>query len=608
MCGIIGYSGENNAKDIIIDGLSALEYRGYDSAGLTVFENNRLRTVRTTGRVNRLSTKTAESIRGKTTCGIGHTRWATHGEPSERNAHPQGNDTLMLVHNGIIENSNELKDNFIGKNYTFTSDTDTEVIAAVIEKEYKQCGDRIQSIRKASERLRGSFALGIVFSDCPDTVFATRKDSPLIIGRSSHGNFIASDISAFRNHTDKYCRLNDYETAVMSKNDITIINREGRKLTPSWQTAENRKDSADIHGFRHFMLKEIYDEPEAMKKTFEAITDNGLPDFSGTVDDDFFRSINSIHITACGTAYHAGLLGGDFIEKLARIPVNVRVASEFRYNDPVTDKNDLVIIISQSGETADSLAALRLMKSRNIRTLSVVNAQGSSMENESDCIIRTRAGAEISVASTKAFHVQVLVLLMIAIKLALINERITEADAKEIMKGVQNDFTCNIPRVLQKNNSILPVADRLSSHRNVFFIGRGRDSILATEASLKLKEISYINSQAYPAGELKHGTISLIEKGTPVISVVTDSFFYDKMKSNIREVKARGAYVISICHGNAKEITEISDEVILLPEETSALIPFSASTVIQLLAYHTANALGRDIDKPRNLAKSVTVE
>ncbi len=608
MCGIIGYSGENNAKDIIIDGLSALEYRGYDSAGLTVFENNRLRTVRTTGRVNSLNEKTAESIQGNTTCGIGHTRWATHGEPSERNAHPQGNDTLMLVHNGIIENSNELKENYIGKNYNFTSDTDTEVIAAVIEKEYKNCGDRIRSIRKASERLRGSFALGLVFSDCPDTVFATRKDSPLIIGSGSHGNFIASDISAFRKHTDKYCRLNDYETAVITKNDIVIINREGSSLSPTWQTAESRNAGADIHGFRHFMLKEIYDEPEAMKKTFEAITDNGLPDFSGAVDDDFFRRINSIHITACGTAYHAGLLGGYFIEKLARIPVNVCVASEFRYNDPVTDKNDLVIIISQSGETADSLAALRLMKSRSIRTLSVVNAQGSSMENESDCIIRTRAGAEISVASTKAFHVQVLALLIIATELALINGRITEEYAKEILKEAQNDFAHNIPDILRKNNSILPVADRLSVHRNVFFIGRGRDSILATEASLKLKEISYINSQAYPAGELKHGTISLIEKGTPVIAVVTDSLFYDKMKSNIREVKARGACVISICHGNAKEITEISDEVILLPEEASSLMPFSASTVIQLLAYHTANALGRDIDKPRNLAKSVTVE
>lgn len=608
MCGIIGYSGENNAKDIIIDGLKALEYRGYDSAGLTVFENNRLRTVKTTGRVSRLGEKTAESIRGRTTCGIGHTRWATHGEPSEKNAHPHGNDTLMLVHNGIIENSNELKEQLTKNGYNFVSDTDTEVIAALIESEHKTSGDRIKSIRTACERLRGSFALGIVFRDCPDRIFAARKDSPLLIASSIHGNFIASDISAFINHTDKYCRLKDYETAVIGKEDITIINSDGRQYHPEWQRAESKNETADSHGFRHFMLKEINDEPDAMRKTFESVTRNGLPDFSATVKDGFFRNINRIHITACGTAYHAGLLGRQFIEKLSRIPVNVHIASEFRYSNPITDENDLVIIISQSGETADSLAALRLMKSRNIRTVSIVNTTGSSMENESDCIIRTRAGTEISVASTKAFHVQVLVLLIIATELALLNGRMTKDEVRQILHDAQHDFSDNISRILQRTNSILPVADKLSTHRNVFFIGRGTDSILASEASLKLKEISYINSQSYPAGELKHGTISLIEKGTPVIAIATDSFFYDKMKSNIREVKARGAHVISICPEDAHSIREVSDEVILLPESTSSLVPFSVSTVIQLLAYHTANALGRDIDKPRNLAKSVTVE
>ncbi len=608
MCGIIGYSGVNNAKNIITDGLKALEYRGYDSAGLTVFENNRLKTVKTTGRVSRLGEKTAESIRGKTTCGIGHTRWATHGEPSEKNAHPHGNDTLMLVHNGIIENSNELKDKFIKNGYNFISDTDTEVIAALIENEYKQSGNHIKSIRTSCEKLRGSFALGIVFTDCPDTVFAARKDSPLLIGKSDHGNFIASDISAFISHTNTYCRLKDYETAVISSNDIRIISVQGEEQPPEWQTAEYRTDNADIHGFRHFMLKEIFDEPDVMKKTYDSVTKKGLPDFYETIKKDFFKTINTVHITACGTAYHAGVLGGKFIEKLARIPVNVQIASEFRYSDPVTDKNDIVIIISQSGETADSLAALRLMKERNIRTLSIVNTAGSSMENESDCVIRTHAGAEISVASTKAFHVQVLVLLIIATELALINGKMTEDNAKVLLSEAENDFSYNIPRILQRNNSILPVADRLSAHRNMFFIGRGADSIIASEASLKLKEISYINSQAYPAGELKHGTISLIEKGTPVIAIATDSFFFDKMKSNIQEVKARGAHVISICPENAQSIREVSDEVILLPENTSPIVPFSVSTVIQLLAYHTANALGRDIDKPRNLAKSVTVE
>ena len=608
MCGIIGYTGRNNAKDIITDGLKALEYRGYDSAGITVFENNRLITVKTAGRVDNLAIKINENIKGITTCGIGHTRWATHGEPSERNAHPHGNSTLMLVHNGIIENSKELKDEFIRNGYNFISDTDSEVIAALTEKEYRQTCDHISAVINACKKLRGSFALGILFSDCPDTVFATRKDSPLLIGRCGHGNFIVSDISALPACTDTYCRPEDYETAIISKDKVEIISADGTRCSPVWHNKTNQTAVKDDCNYRHFMLKEICDEPDAMQKTFKSVTTGGLPDFSRTVKTDFFKNINRIHITACGTAYHAGLLGGKFIEKLARIPVQVTVASEFRYNDPITDKNDIAIIISQSGETADTLAALRLLKKRNIRSISVVNTVGSAMENESDCVIHTQAGPEISVASTKAFHVQVLVLLLIATETALKNGRITKEDARHILCNAENDFSANIPRILQMHNSIISVADRLSTHTNVFFIGRGTDSIIAAEASLKLKEISYINSQAYPAGELKHGTISLIEKGTPVIAVATDSMFYDKIISNIREVKARGAYVVSICPENADTVKEVSDEIILLPDDISPLCPFSVSTAIQLLAYYTADRLGRDIDKPRNLAKSVTVE
>lgn len=608
MCGIIGYSGKDDARDIIIHGLQALEYRGYDSAGMTVFEKGMLTTVKTTGRVKKLKDKTQQSISGNAFCGIGHTRWATHGEPSEKNAHPHGNGTLMLVHNGIIENYSELKDELCKDGCTFSSDTDTEVAAKLLEKIYHATGDHVKAIRNTTEKLKGSYALGIVFSDAPDTVFATKKDSPLLLGKAENGNFISSDISAFIRHTDKFIRLSDGDTVKLTAEAIELYDSDGNRKEIIWEEAE--KSAADTHknGFRHFMLKEIHDEPIAMKKTFEAITKNGLPDFSGTVRDEFLRGIGRIHITACGTAFHAGLLGKHFIEKLARIPVNTQTASEFRYNDPITDQNDLVVVISQSGETADSLAALRLMKKREVRTLSIVNTVGSTIENESDCIIRTHAGAEVSVASTKAFSVQTLVLLVLAVRLALINGRLNEKEATDILTEAEKVFTDDIAEILRKSNSMLSAAEKISEHSNVFFIGRGSDSVLATEASLKLKEISYIHSEAYPAGELKHGTISLIEKGTPVIAVATDSFFYDKMRSNIEEVRSRGAYVISVCTANAEGIRNVSDAVVPLPVASPVLMPFSAATAVQLLAYHTANALGRDIDKPRNLAKSVTVE
>lgn len=608
MCGIIGYSGKDDAKDIIINGLQALEYRGYDSAGMAVFEKNILTTVKTTGRVEMLKEKTRQSISENTFCGIGHTRWATHGEPSEKNAHPHGNGTLMLVHNGIIENYSELKEELCKDGCTFNSDTDTEVAAKLLEKVYRATGNHIKAIRITAEKLKGSYALGIVFSNLPDTVFATKKDSPLLLGKAEKGNFISSDIAAFIRYTNRFIRLNDGEIVKLNDESVELYGADGNKKDTIWETAE--KSVADTHknGFSHFMLKEIHDEPVAMKNTFEAITKNSLPDFSRTVRDEFLRGIGRIHITACGTAFHAGLLGKHFIEKLARIPVNTQTASEFRYNDPIIDKNDLVVIISQSGETADSLAALRLMKQKGIKTLAIVNTVGSTIENESDCIIRTHAGPEVSVASTKAFNVQTLVLLMLAVRLALINGRLSENEATDMLTETKKVFSDDIAEILRKSSLILPSAEKISKHSNVFFIGRGSDSVLATEASLKLKEISYIHSEAYPAGELKHGTLSLIKKGTPVIAIATDSFFHDKMRSNIEEVRSRGAYVISVCTEDAERIINVSDKVILLPASSPVLMPFSAATALQLLAYHTANSLGRDIDKPRNLAKSVTVE
>ena len=608
MCGIIGYSGSEDAKKIIIKGLTALEYRGYDSAGLTVFCGDRLQTVKTAGRVKNLCAKTAERITEKTFAGIGHTRWATHGSATEANAHPHGNDTLMLVHNGIIENYMELKQELVADGYRFRSQTDTEVIAALITKEYNSSSDPIKAVRSACKRLHGSFAIAVVFAEHKNTVYATAVSSPLLIGRGKTGSFIASDLSAFAEYADEFLRLSDGETALITADSLCIIDHKGKEKQPCFRKTEKSHIVQHKNGFDNFMLKEIHDEPEAIRATLISVTKNGLPDFSHSVSDDFLINIGRIHITACGTAFYAGLLGKYFIEKLAKIPVNAEVASEFRYNDPITSKNDIAIIISQSGETADSLAALRLMNKRNVKTLSVVNTPSSTMENESDCIIRTLAGAEVSVASTKAFHVQMLVLLMTAVKLAIVNGSITESQAREITSSASDIYSHLIPSVLGRSDDLRKTAAALSKSDNVFFIGRGADSILAHEAALKLKEISYINAQGYPAGELKHGTISLIEKNTPVIAIATDSFYYGKMQSNIEEVRSRGAYVIAVCPKNAHDIINISHDAILLPEASPLTLPFAAATALQILACHTADIMKRDIDKPRNLAKSVTVE
>lgn len=607
MCGIIGYAGSKNAEEIILDGLESLEYRGYDSAGMTVFTADKLKTVKTDGRVNDLKNKAKSEINERTFCGIGHTRWATHGKPSEKNSHPHGTDTVMIVHNGIIENYKELKREFSDSD--FYSDTDTEVIAKILDREYKQTHDAIKAIMNTHKRLTGSYALGIVFSDIPDTVFALKKDSPLLIGISDNGTFIASDISAFIKHTNKCIRLEDGDMAKITQTGVKIYDSAGNEKAKKQETAFRSSAESDKNGFRHYMLKEIFEAPEKMRDTFYSITKDFLPDFSKTIDDDsFFENIGTIHIVACGTALHSGLLGKYFIEKLAGIRVTTETAGEFRYAEPILKENDMAIIISQSGETADSLAALRMLSDKKIRTLSIVNTVGSTIAEESEKVIYTLAGQEIAVASTKAFNVQCEVLLILALKIALITKHCTEDKVKNILSSHMTVFEKSIPSISNDISSFQKAAKILSGCSSAFFIGRGYDNYLGMEASLKLKEISYIHSEAYAASELKHGTISLIEEGTPVIAIATDKKFYEKMRSNIEEVKSRGAVIISVCSDEAKIIKDISDCVITIPDNPTFNQPFSAATAIQLLAYYTALEMGRDIDKPRNLAKSVTVE
>lgn len=607
MCGIIGYTGEENAKDIILDGLKALEYRGYDSAGLAIFSQEKICNIRTQGRVSKLEEKANDRITQESYCGIGHTRWATHGKPSEQNAHPHRSGKVTLVHNGIIENYKELKSGF--DENSFYSDTDTEVAAKIIEREYIKAKDPLKALISASELLKGSYALGILFSDLPEKIFAMKKDSPLLAGIGKNGIFIASDSSAFIKHTEEYIRLADGDIAEIEKNSVRIFDCSGKEKKFRTEKINRSTCETDKKGYRHYMLKEIFEQPEKIRKTFFSITNNFQPDFSETIPDgSFFKNIGTVHIVACGTALHSGLIGKYYIEKLARIPVTAQTAGEFRYSEPIIRENDIAIVISQSGETADSLAALRMLNKKGIRTLSIVNTVGSTIAEESARVIYTLAGQETAVASTKAFSVQCEVLLIIALKMALIEKRITEKECQQLLRDFLNIAENSIPAITENIGQYNAAAQILADKQNVFYIGRGCDSFLCSEASLKLKEISYIHSEAYPASELKHGTISLIEDGTPVVAIATQQNFYEKMRSNIEEVKSRGAKIISVCGADADIIKDISDCVIEIPKDNPLLRPFGAAVAVQLLAYYTALGMGRDIDKPRNLAKSVTVE
>lgn len=611
MCGIIGYIGGAGSVDRLINGLYALEYRGYDSAGVAVVdENGKINVVKASGRLKNVEEKLSQRTDlASSMCGIGHTRWATHGAPSDINSHPHGSPALQLVHNGIIENYIMLKQKLISLGYTFESQTDTEAAAKLLDYNYRVTGSHIEAIKKTLGEITGSYALGIIFEDDPSRIYAVKKDSPLIVGCGKGENFIASDITAILRYTNKYYHLEENEIAVVEKNTISITDLNDKPISKPIQQATWDVQAAERGGYPHFMIKEINEEPEAITKTLRPRIKNGLPDFSGEkVDDEMMKRITRMQIVACGTAMHAGLYGKAMFEKLVGIPVSVEIASEFRYNNPIIGPGDLVVIISQSGETADSLAALRLAKQKGAYTLAIVNVISSSIAREADNVLYTWAGPEIAVASTKAYTVQTALLALLAIKTALLRGTMTADEAKKLVSELQNRVPAAVSEVIAKCDEIKEIAKQFRDCEDLFFIGRGTDYHLAQEGSLKLKEISYIHSEAYAAGELKHGTISLITDGVPVIALATIDALYDKMLSNIKEVKARGARVVTICKGSATEAASESDFVIYLPEipELFALLP--AVTVLQLLAYYCSVERGCDVDKPRNLAKSVTVE
>ncbi len=607
MCGIVGYAGNRDSSTVLVDGLKKLEYRGYDSAGIAVFENGVIKVVKAKGRLNDLEEKMQETGVPQGHCGIGHTRWATHGEPSDVNSHPHGSKTLSIVHNGIIENYLELKEKLIRKGYTFDSETDTEVVAKLLDYYYK--GDPKAAVLRVIQAVKGSYALGMIFKDYPDVIFAVRKDSPLIVGLGEGENFIASDIPAILKYTRNYYLIEENELVELTKDKVTVYNLDLEPVEKEVYTADWDMEAAEKGGYPHFMLKEIYEQPEAFRKTVSPRLKDGLPDleFSGALTPAFIRSIEKIHIVACGTAMHAGLIGKNVIEALGRIPTEVAIASEFRYCDPILGKNDLVVIVSQSGETADTLAALRLAKSRGVPVLALVNVVGSSIAREADCVLYTWAGPEIAVASTKAFTVQMALFYLLAIEFARVRGELTDAGAASYC-GKLMEIPDRMQEVLQNSEDCKYFASKFQNAENLFFIGRGLDYALSQEGSLKLKEISYIHSEAYAAGELKHGTISLITDQVPVVALATQSHLFEKTRSNIKEVVTRGAKVLLVAAEDMISKNEETKYVLAVPSVGDLFMPLLAIIPLQLFAYYTAVLRGCDVDKPRNLAKSVTVE
>lgn len=609
MCGIIGFSGDRNCVPILLDGLGTLEYRGYDSAGVAVQTECGIAVYKTKGRLDALREllKTHPDAQG--TCGVGHTRWATHGEPSDINSHPHEAENLTLVHNGIIENYAELKKELETLGYTFVSETDTEVAAKWIGHVYKQIGDPVKTLFAAAKDLRGSFAFGVMYHDRPHTLYAIRRDSPLIVAKTDTAGFIASDIPAILSHTRSYYRPGEDVVAVLCGPDVHFYEESGAEKNLVQETVNWDVEAAQKCGYPHFMLKEIHEEPDALRRTVMPHLKDGVPFFGvPMLDGDGLKDVGTIHIVACGTAMHAGLLGRAWIERFARIRVDVDIASEFRYRDPVLAPNDLVVLISQSGETADTLAALRLAKARGVHTLAIVNVVGSSVAREADDVIYTWAGPEIAVASTKAYIVQCATLRLFALRLALVHGKMSEEDVRTRCSALAQEMPAEISETLQLAPQLNEIARRFKEHEHIFYIGRGVDSHLCTEGSLKLKEISYIHCEAYAAGELKHGTISLVEEGTPVVVVITEDSLAEKTISGIREVRARGAHVVCFCASAVADRYSIpADEIVRIPAPSEDA-PLPLMTALQMLAYYTSFEMGLDVDRPRNLAKSVTVE
>ena len=614
MCGIIGFTGFKNAIPVLLDGLTALEYRGYDSAGIAFFDDKKkINVIKSKGRLSCLNKKIADINKHLTSdCGIGHTRWATHGEPSDSNSHPHGTESVQIVHNGIIENFAQLRDYLISeKNYTFKSDTDTEVAACIIDYFYSKTKDPYDALNKATNVFQGSYGIAAIFKEYPNKIFAFRKDSPIIIAVSDFGNFIASDIPAVLKYTRKYYHIFEGEIAEITATSITICNSNKVPVERELQQADWNVESAEKGGYPHFMIKEINEESESLTNTLRPRIKNGMPCLGiDSLSDEKLNSFNKIHIIGCGTAMHAGLVGKYAIESLARVSVSVEIASEFRYKNPILNKRDLAIIISQSGETADTLAALKLAKQKGVFTLAIVNVSGSAIAREADAVLYTWAGPEIAVASTKAYTVQLAVLYLLTLRLAYAKGTLKEKEIKKFLDELLTDVPKAIRQATAVSDIYKRIANKYKHASDIFYIGRGLDYALAMEASLKLKEISYIHSEAYASGELKHGTLSLITQDTPVFALANDDTTFEKSISNIKEVKARGAKVILICRNKDKSKLplDIADDLILVPDLSEPFEAFPISAICQLIAYHTSVLLGCDVDKPRNLAKSVTVE
>ena len=606
MCGIVGYAGKRSAQDVLLDGLEKLEYRGYDSAGVALAQEGGIRVVKSKGRLNALRQKLAVQALAESSCGIGHTRWATHGEPSDVNSHPHSTPRVSIVHNGIIENYGALKERLAARGYTFESETDTEVLVKLIDSCYH--GEPLQALHEALGMVRGSYALAVLFKDFPDTIFAVKKESPLIVGWGEGENFVASDIPALLKYTRDYSVLEEGDLAVVTAQGIRFYNAFGESVERQRLTADWDQEAAEKGGYPHFMLKEINEQPAAITATVSPRVEDGMPDLRiPELTDERLRSIRTVHLVACGTAMHAGMVGKAAIETLARVPAEVDIASEFRYRDPILNKDDLVIIISQSGETSDTLAALKLAKSRGVPVLAIVNVVGSSIARAADYILYTYAGPEIAVASTKAYMVQMCVLYLFALRLAYARGKLEEAETKRLTAELLRAGEVIKPR-LDDCEQIKYLASRFVNTQSCFFIGRGFDYALSLEGSLKLKEISYVHSDAYAAGELKHGTISLITDGVPVIALATQKQVYEKTISNAKETKSRGARVILFTTKDAVVPEGVADYIVRMDEYEDLLMPLQLIVPLQLFAYYMAVLRGCDVDKPRNLAKSVTVE
>ena len=608
MCGIVGYIGNEQAAPVILDGLSKLEYRGYDSAGMAIFDGAKLNIVKTAGRLKALEDLTHDGATMPGNVGIGHTRWATHGQPTDANAHPHYNssETIALVHNGIIENFQALKNKLINHGYEFQSQTDTEVLVQLLDYYYK--GNPLEAITKVMHRVEGAYALGIIFADHPDEIFAVRKDSPLIVGRSDNAAYIASDVPAILKYTRDVYYIDNSEVVCLKAGELRFYTADEEEISKESTHIEWDAESVAKGGYEHFMMKEMYEQPKAVRETFEKhLSGDDIIIEELNMTDDEIKNLKKIHIVACGTAYHAGMAAKYVIEEMARISVELDMASEFRYRNPIIEPGALVIVISQSGETADTLQALRDSKTRGAKVLGIVNVVGSAIAREADSVMYTWAGPEIAVASTKAYSAQLIALYLLAMKFAHVRGTVSEEEYKSLLIDLRR-LPEQIELLLGNKEKIQRFANRYIVAKSIFFIGRGLDYSLSMEGSLKLKEISYLHSEAYAAGELKHGPISLIENGTLVMAALTQDNLYKKTVSNIVVVRARGAFVLALTNNTHTDIEDNADYVIYIPTTSHYFTNSLAIIPLQLFAYYIAVGKGCDVDKPRNLAKSVTVE